>query len=253
MLTLLPRLFQRAPALDPESRAWIEAVFDWSAAQSGWRRMLDQVHLVCPTAEHFPGRADNAPQMAQIVFDRVLEHAGLTDSPFRLAHAGGLMDNPIAWDTLATPVAETAPTAGLVRIPYDPHLVPHSEALIAHFSREIALRLLPTAEHSAPAAEHNTPHIAELLAVQLGFGIMLANTAFHARVNGCGACKGPSAEREAALSRDDLAYALALFCQRKGIPPRRARPYLNAPLRTAFRHAVRDVARSAQTRSSGAA
>ncbi|WP_018872947.1 hypothetical protein [Thioalkalivibrio sp. ALJ16] len=253
MLTLLPRLFQRAPALDPESRAWIQAVFDWSEAQPQWRRMLEHADLVCPTAAHFPGRADNAPEMAQLVFDRVLAHAGLADSPFRLAHAGALMDQPIAWDTLATPVAEAVPATGTVRIPYDPQLVPHSEALIAHFAREIALRLLPTAERPAPAAEDNTPHIAELLAVQLGFGIMLANTAFHVRVNQCGACKGPSAEREAALSRDDLAYALALFCRHKGIPPGRARSHLNAPLRAAFRHAVRDVARNKRTGASGAA
>ena len=256
MISLIPRLFQRAPALDPESRAWIHAIFDWADHEPHLAAMLRNAHLVLPTAEHFPGQADNRQAMAQLVFDRVLEHAGLADSPFRLSHPGNLMGEPIPWDTMNTPRATQNPAPAVssgVGIPYDPELVAHSQALIAHFAREIALRLLATAHQSPPALEGNEAHIAELLATRMGFGIMLANTAFQVRVNPCGACKGPAAERETALSRDDLAYALGLFCRHQGIPPGRARVHLNAPLRPALRHALRDLARREREAASGAA
>lgn len=256
MISLIPRLFQRAPALDPESRAWIHAIFDWAGNEPHLGSMLRKAHLVLPTAEHFPGQADNRQAMAQLVFDRVLEHAGLADSPFRLVHPGNLMDDPIPWDAMNTARPSRNPgepqSAG-VGIPYDPELVAHSQALIAHFAREIALRLLATAGEPPPALEGNEAHIAELLATQMGFGVMLANTAFQVRVNQCGACKGPSAERETALSRDDLAYALGLFCRRHAIPPSRARAHLNTPLRPALRHALRDLARREREAASGAA
>ncbi|MFO7953220.1 hypothetical protein [Thioalkalivibrio sp.] len=246
MTSLIHRLFQRAPALDPESRAWIHAIFDWAHDEPHLGGMLRNAHLVLPTAEHFPGKADNRKAMAQLVFNRVLDHAGLADSPFRLSHPGTLMDDPIPWDTMNTARATqnaTTTGSGGVGIPYDPELVAHSQALIAHFAREIALRLLASARQAPPALEGNEAHIAELLATQMGFGIMLANTAFQVRVNQCGACKGPAAERDAALSRDDLAYALGLFLRRQGIPPGRARAHLKTPLRPALRHALRDLAR----------
>lgn len=246
MISLIPRIFQRAPALDPESRAWIHAVTDWAEDEPHLEPMLRKAHLVLPTAEHFPGQADNRQAMAQLVFSRVLEHAGLADSPFRLAHPGNLMDAPVPWETMDTARASqagAAPASGGVGIPYDPELVAHSQALIAHFAREIAMRLIATARQAPPALDGNEAHVAELLATRMGFGVMLANTAFQVRVNQCGACKGPAAERDTALSRDDLAYALGLFCRRQGIPPGRARAHLNAPLRPALRHALRDLDR----------
>ncbi len=256
VISLIPRLFQRAPALDPESRAWIHAIFDWAGNEPHFGPMLRKAHLVVPTAEDFPGQADTHQAMAQLVFDRVLYHAGLSDSPFRLVHPGNLMDDPIPWTAMgeARPSQNPfTPPPGTVGIPYDPALVPHSQALIAHFAREIALRLLATAADPPPALEGNEAHIAELVAVQMGFGVFLANTAFHVRVNQCGSCKGPSAERDAALSRDDLAYALGLFARRHGVPPARIRAHLNAPLRPALRHALRDIARRDREGATGAA
>jgi hypothetical protein len=157
------------------------------------------------------------------------------------------MERPVPWQSMATPEVSSVQAGlatGPASIPYNPDLVTNSQALVAHFAREIGLRLSHAATTPAPAQEGNEYHIAELLAVQLGFGVMLANTAFNVRTNRCGACQGPSAERDAALSRDDLAYALALFCHRHAIPLSRARVHLNAPLRPALRRAHREIARA---------
>lgn len=251
MLSQLARLLQPAPALDPATRAWIHAVFEWARNEPDWRDRLDRADLVLPIAEHFPGRADSQQTMARLVFDSVLRHAHLADSAFQLAQPGDLMDRPVPWQSMATPgvsSAQPAAATGPASIPYNADLVTNSQALVAHFAREIGLRLSHQAATPPPAQEGNEYHIAELLAVQLGFGVMLANTAFNVRTNQCGACQGPSAERDAALSRDDLAYALALFCHRHAIPPARARAHLNAPLRPALRRAHREIARPGTAR-----
>lgn len=251
MLSQLARLLQPAPALDPATRAWIHAVFEWARNEPDWRDRLDRADLVLPIAEHFPGRADSHQAMARLVFDSVLRHAHLVDSSFQLAQPGDLMDRPVPWQSMGTPgvsSAQPAAATGPASIPYNPDLVTNSQALVAHFAREIGLRLSHQAAAPPPAQEGNEYHIAELLAVQLGFGVMLANTAFNVRTNQCGACQGPSAERDAALSRDDLAYALALFCHRHAIPPARARAHLNAPLRPALRRAHREITRPGTAR-----
>lgn len=246
VIQLLPRLFQSAPALDHESREWIDGVFAWALQQPDWQGFLSRAHLVQPVREHFPGEADSHHGMAQLVFDSVREHAGLAGSPFRLAQPDDLLDEPVPLGPIpGSDHAAAGPAAGPASIPiaYPPPLAGNPQALIAHFAREIGLRIAPTAREPAPAHAGNEPHIAELLGVLMGFGIMLANTAFSVRVNQCGACKGPAAERDAALSRDDLAYALARFCQLRDVPPARARGHLNAPLRPVFRRCLRDVAR----------
>ncbi len=241
MLSLIPRLFQRAPEPDTEARQWVRAVTLWARRQAVWAQPLGQAHLVLPIREHFPGQADTRHGMAQIVFDAVCSHAGFADGPFRLAQPDDLLDNPVPMGSWGH-----APRPESIPIPYDPRLVGENEALIGHFARELALRLLPTSEEPAPSQEGNEGHVAELLATQMGFGVMLANTAFHVRVGGCGSCSAPSAERQASLGRDDLVYALALFCHHQGIAPSRARTFLNKPLRPVFRQATRSFAQQAR-------
>ncbi len=234
MLRLLAPFFRPAPVLDDDSRRWIQAVFAWASRQEVLRPRIAGAGLVLPTPAHFPGQASSRHGMAELVFGNVCRHAGLEGAPFRLANPDDLLDSPVPYAGAGVP-PESVP------IPYDPRLVTESEALIAHFARELALRVGATAAEAAPAHEGNIAHVAELIAVMLGFGVMLANTAFHVRVNQCGACRGPAAERDAALSRDDLVYALALFCRLKGIPPADARRHLQSPLRPVFRRALREL------------
>lgn len=237
MLRWPASFFQPAAVLDNDSRLWIQAVFAWASRQDVLRQQIAGAGLVLPIAAHFPGQASTRHGMAELVFANVCRHAGLEGARFRLADPHGLLDSPLPYTAGGVP-PESVP------IPYDPRLVTESEALIAHFAREIALRIGATASGPAPAHEGNIAHVAELIAVMAGFGVMLANTAFHVRVNQCGACRGPAAERDAALSRDDLVYALALFCRLKGISPADARRHLKPPLRPVFRRALRELDRS---------
>jgi len=243
-------LFQREPLLDDTTADWIHAVFAWALREQGREIFFGGTELVLPTPEFFPGRADNLHAMAHLVFESVRRHAGLSHWPARLLAPGQLA--PQAYPPLAPakPVranAGTAVPAGTSGAPaqfrYAPELVGNPEALIANYAQEFAHHLAANATEPPPAGEDNWGHVTELLGVFMGFGIMLANTAFNVRVNSCGSCQGPAAERPGFLGRAEIAYALALFCKLKEIPARQAKAHLSKALRPYFRHALQDLDR----------
>ena len=244
-------LFQREPLLDDTTRDWIHEVFAWAMRHQGREIFFGGTPLVLPTPDFFPGRADNAHGMAKLIFDSVRGHAGLSHWPCRLLEPGALAAQPYPGHPQASPVrampgsqAPSVPDTGTTQFHYAPELVPNPEALIANFAREFAHHVAAGAPEPPPAGAENWGHVTELVGVFMGFGVMFANTAFNIRVNSCGACQGPAAERPGFLSRADLSYALALFCRLKDIPAGRVRPHLKTALRPFFRRALRDINRS---------
>jgi hypothetical protein len=243
-------LFQREPLLDDTTRDWIHAIFAWAMRHQGREIFFGGTQLVLPTPEFFPGRADSVHGMAQLVFESVRGHAGLDHWPCRLQEPGAWVPQAYPPQALAVPIRtrhdSTMPvaqgSAALFR--FTPELVANPEALIADFAREFAHHLVAAASEPPPAGEENWGHVTELVGVFMGFGIMFANTAFTVRVNSCGSCQGPAAERPGFLSRADLSYALALFCRLKEIPASQARSHLKSDLRPLLRRALRDIDRN---------
>jgi hypothetical protein len=243
-------LFQREPLLDDMTADWIHAVFAWALRDQGREIFFGSTQLVLPTPEFFPGRADSLHGMAQLVFESVRRHAGLSHWPCRLLAPGELAPQSYPPQAPPAPVrvagdalVPTATGAAPAQFHYVPELVANPEALIANYAQEFAHHLAAAAPEPPPAGQDNWGHVTELLAVFLGFGIMLANTAFNVRVNSCGSCQGPAAERPGFLGRAEMTYALALFCRLKEIPPRRAKAHLARALRPYFRHALQDIDR----------
>ncbi len=243
-------LFQREPLLDDTTRDWIHEVFAWAMRHQGREIFFGGTRLVLPTPEFFPGRADSVHGMAQLVFDSVRHHAGLDHWPCRLQDPEAWVPQAYPPPALAVPLrapqGSSMPVAqgSAALFGYAPELVPNPEALIANFAREFAHYLAAAAPERPPAGEENWGHVTELVGVFMGFGIMLANTSFNVRVNSCGSCQGPAADRPGFLSRADLSYALALFCRLKDTPASQARPHLKSGLRPFFRRALRDIDRN---------
>lgn len=244
-------LFQREPLLDATTADWIHAVFAWALREQGGEIFFGGTQLILPTPEFFPGRADSPHAMAQLVFEAVRRHAGLDHWPSQLLAPGQLA--PQAYPPQAAPkplravtgaVAPAATGGASAQFRYAPELVGNPEALIATYAQEFAHHLAAAATEPPPAAQDNWGHVTELLGVFMGFGIMLANTAFNVRVNSCGSCQGPAAERAGFLGRAEIAYALALFCRLKEIPERRAKAHLNKAIRPYFRQSLQDIDRN---------
>ncbi|SCZ64168.1 hypothetical protein [Thiohalomonas denitrificans] len=240
-------LFRSEPLLDEASIWWLFDVYAWALKNFGSDVFYQETVLVVPTNEHFPGREQSVHGMAQLIFEQVRQHAGLSHWPARLVEPERF--DPDARPRLALQGAirggkgispEVSEGESLV-FTYDPNLIGNPQALIATFVHNFAHFLGSMADEEPPGGRENWPHLTEVLGVFMGFGLMLANSAFKAPAGGCGSCAGPAAERTSFLSQYDMTYALALFAVLKGIPNKEVLRHLKKPLRPFFKRAVKDI------------
>jgi len=243
-------IFRNQQVLDEATVQWIFDSFAWSLRNFGSDVFFDETILVVPSDEHFPGRVNSVHGMASLIFDKVKAYAGLSHWPTQL-----LDENTC--QTVATPrlivkgalrgkkgvVPEPVDEANRLTITYDPNMINNPEALIASFAHILAHYLGSLAQEPPPGGEENWPHVTELLAVFMGFGLMFANSAFNVRVASCGSCRGPAADRASSLSQYDITYALALFGVLKEIPNRDVTRHLKKSLRSFFNKSVNDIKR----------
>jgi len=220
--------------LDEITVQWMFDSFAWALRNFDARLFVDQTILVTPSNEHFPGRESSAEGMARLVFERVRLYAGMRHWPCRLVDEAAVEGLPLALpgDGLTRSMAETeaAPLDAAQALPviYRPDQLRDPEVMIAHFAHTLAHYLGATAGEPPPGGEENWPHVTELLAVFMGFGVAMADSAHTAKIRSCGSCSGPAVERENYLSQFDVTYALAIFCNLKDIPTREAGRTLRA-------------------------
>jgi hypothetical protein len=252
---LFSRLFRREPLLDAESVQWLIDTYGWALRNFDAAVFRDHSVLVQPNDRFFPGRVDSVEGMASLICERVKGYAGIAHWPTRLLDGRQcqLEDNP----RLRLPgplrsgtavVAEQVAEAERLPVLYDPALINNPEAMIASFAHTFAHYLGALATEPPPGGEENWPHITEVLATFLGFGLPLANSAFNVRIPRCGSCAPAPVDRQSFLSQHDMTYALAIFCTLKGIPDREVLPHLKGSLRGFYRRARKEVEQNAELR-----
>ena len=126
-------------------------------------------------------------------------------------------------------------------IPVNLALLRDPEVMIATYAHSLSHYLGTQVKQEPPGGVENWPHVTELLAVFLGFGLIMANTAYTHKIRSCASCAGPAVERSNFLSQYDITYALAIFCQLKNIPTTESLPFVKKSLRPFFKKAVRDI------------
>ncbi len=242
-------LLKSEPPLDEDSRLWLFDAFGWSLRQFDAGFFRDQTILVLPSNRHFPGRVDSAHGMAELVFRKVCEYAGMQHWPLRLAPPGSCPAAGPARLTVSGALRGEAGSVSLasaddspVELGYDPGLVGNPGALIADFAHTLAGILATTTSEPPPGDAEAWPHATEIVAVFMGFGVMLANSAKTIQVHNCGSCGGGRKNRRSFLSQWDITYALALFCTLKGLGGNTVLPALDKPLRPFFKRAMKDIA-----------
>jgi hypothetical protein len=248
MSSLLSRWFSPKPPLDEASVEWIFQVFDWALRNLDASVFREKTILVTPTNEHFPGRAGNVHEMADLIFRATSAYASMAHWPLRLLPPGGAL--PMAAPHVAiggslrgsevVPVAAPQPGA-VVPVAYDPALVANPEALIAGFAQTLAHHLGSAVREIPPGGLQSWAQATEVVAVFMGFGLIVANTAFQFQARSCGSCGGPAPQRRAFLSQWDVTYALALFCVLKDIPSRSVLRHLKKSLRGYYKRCVADI------------
>jgi len=240
--------FKPSPVLDEESIQWLFDLYAWALQNFDAQLFFEQSILVIPSNQYFPGTASSPEEMAQIIFDKVREYAGLKHWPCRLSTDQNCLTQqparltvPGALRTMNGEIADNLATGETLAILYDPRQVTNPEAIIASFSHTLAHHLGSMAQSLPPGGEDNWPHVTEVLAVFMGFGLMFANSAFEYRNITCGSCQPVKIQRQSFLSQYDITYALAMFAVLKGIPYKEVNKNIKKSLRSYFKNAYKDV------------
>ena len=245
---MFSKFFKPAQLLDETSINWMFDTFAWALRHFDADVFFNETILVTPSNEHFPGQESSAEGMAGLIFGRTKVYAGMQHWPFRLVDGHSVeeimpvqpqIEGPIRGQAgvLASPIDDSLKMV----IPYYQDQLKDPEVVIANFAHNLAHYLGTTASEAPPGGEENWPHVTELLAVFMGFGLMMANSANTAKIRSCSSCSGPAIERENYLSQFDITYALAIFCTVKGISLNLASKNLKSSLRPFFRRAMKDV------------
>lgn len=227
---------------------WLFDVYAWALENFDAELFFEDSILVIPSNRHFLGTASSVQEMAQIIFDNVREYAGLKHWPCRLTtdqtcltQQAQLTIQGSSLRTMEGSIADSQNEAESLAILYDPRQVTNPEAIIASFSHTLAHYLGSMAQNLPPGGEDNWPHITEVLAVFMGFGLMFANSAFEYRNTTCGSCQPQKVQRQSFLLQYDITYALAIFAVLKEIPLKDVNPHVKKSLRSYFKRAYKDV------------
>lgn len=245
---MLFRFFNASPVLDSEAVGWLFESYRWALVNFDRQVFFNETTLVLPTNNYFPGRVDNVQAMAELIFNQVKEYAGLGHWPTRL------LDHRLCTNRDVQPRVriegdtrgkggiklENVPDEDRLLIQYSPDQLNNPEALIAGFIYTLAHYLATTADEMPPGGKDYWPQATELLAIFMGFGVIMANSAYTFKPGGCGSCGG-SVQRSGYLNQYESTYALAIFCVLKNIPPRQVLPQLKKSLRGHFKAAIKEI------------
>lgn len=246
------RFFDKQPVVDSASSEWIFEAFSWALQNFDAGLFFSDTVLVRPTNEYFPGKVSSVHDMAENIFDRVKFYAGITHWPTlvqdqRLCQLIESQQVQIQGALRGPEGIAVEPIEGDQRlvIPYNPQQINNPEGMIATYAHIVSYHMGRMAKSPPPGGTDYWPQTTELLAIFLGFGFMFANSAYNFR-GGCSSCYNPYAQRDANLSEAEATYALALFCQLKGIPNSEVTPHLKSHLRGIYRKSVKAISDQVQ-------
>jgi len=243
---MLNSLFAPKPLLDEDSAAWICQQFGWILQQFDRDYFLQHTPLVLPNNDFFPGRADNHQQMAQLLFDKVKQHAGLGHWPTDLRDVSQQPDEPLPRLALPAQQGQNLPVANdanRLQVFFNPAQVNDPQAMVSSFAQAIGNSLTQQASVAPQIEAEQWPLLVELVAIYLGFGIPMTNSAF-AFAGGCGGCSKRAAQRQAFLSQDEALFGLALFCSLKQIDAKQVLPHLKPHLKKLYKRACHQLQNS---------
>jgi len=227
-----------------ESFHWVIDNFDAST-------FINHTRLVLPNSTFFPDKTNNEFDMAKSICQRILEHSGLTHWPFKMVPQDQFQQNPpplLDLDCSTRPYSPAAETTTEIAADNsEPLLLTYSSAmmkkpmdLVASMSNLVAQHYLLQSRQTPPAGQESFNETAEIISIFMGFGILVANSAYTFR-GSCASCYDARANRSAALSENEAVFALALFTLLKEIPASRATTELKPYLRGTFKKAIKQI------------
>lgn len=242
-------LFGARLPIDEDELEFQLATFKWIGREFG----TGPGELVLPTKENFPPSPNRGHERVADLFGHVKRAAGMEDWPCELRAGAGERPAHVGTGLLLRHEGASLPCgtfevtdsggAKTVVITYSPTLADEPTALIATFAHELAHYLMSTAGSDPPGGWELHELHTDLLAVWLGFGLFLANSArSFAQFQSAGEM-GWSARTQGYLSEGALVTAVALAERLGGRDPLAAAPYLKDYLEKDLRRAVKALAK----------
>ena len=242
--------FKAKPLLTDDDAMWIFDTFSWAVKEFDSEEFFNRTQLIEANDKFFPGAIDSHQAIATTVFDATLKYTGLSHWPIQLVH-------PAVFNRLPPPLLNFDFNVGIKRnscgevlpslhsgsplvITYNINQTLKPEDLSASFAHYIAQHLVVQSQLTPIGGKQYFVHATEIIAVFMGFGILMANSAYTFR-GGCGRCYNVDANRDACLSEDKIVFALALFCRVKAIPSTMVIKHLKKYLRVYFKQALKQI------------
>lgn len=246
---MLAKLFKPKAIIDENTQNWILDTFAWAIENFDINVLKDDARLILPTNEFYPGTVTSIDEMAQAMFNNTKSYAGMQKWPIQLTSITPSVNTPIE-DLRLGPVirgehAEVSVSSGsgALMLGFTPNQVNQPQDLIAGISQALASILVVANKVLPPGGKEYLPQAIDLVACFMGFGVILANTAYQFR-GGCGSCNNASLNRKAALTEPETLYALALFCVLKKESVKTVKGHLKSHLKKDFVSAYKYIEQS---------
>ncbi|CAA0096732.1 Uncharacterised protein [BD1-7 clade bacterium] len=241
-------LFKRSAPIDEFSIDWMFSTFAWALENFDAKYFQYETELILPEERFFPGSFDSANAMAKGIFESVKTHAGLQHWPFEFVEPERFLPQPVALQQqLVTgkrggSAQVTAYNADYhpLTLSYQPQQINKPDALASSYAHLLAQHQLFQSQLAVPGGEAYTAQATEIIAVMMGFGLLMANTAYTFK-GGCGSCYNAAENRQATLSENHSVYALAMFCALKGVDNKLVLQQLKKHLRPVYKRSYRDI------------
>lgn len=249
--TLL-NLVKTQPLLDEGTEAWILDTFLWAYQEFDGDALLNEMRFILPNGEFFPEQVNSIEQMASYVFTQVKGYAGMQAWPIQLVAPNQISEQSFPLLEFSGVKrgdnAELVSASGSLQISFNPNQINQPQDLIASFSQSLAHINVLHNRSLPPGGQELVPQAVDLLACFMGFGVMMANTAYQFR-GGCGSCYNPYANRSATLAEPELIYILALLLKAKNLPlshiSSHLKPHLHSLLKRANKQLENTISQSA--------
>lgn len=247
-------LLKQKPWLDQNVSENMFEIFSWAMDNFDIKKFTNNTVLVLPNSHFFPDRSNNQYGMAKAIKERVLDYSGLNHWPFTLVSPEDFLNHTppllnlnsnsrsnqhmpsVQNVTLDTDVNE-------LQLTYSPSMLKKPMDFVANMSTAIAQHALFQSKKIPPTGESSFRETAEVLSVFMGFGVLMANSAYTFR-GSCAKCYDPRANRTAALPEHEVIYALAIYCSLKKEKTQYISKYLKPYLRASFKKALKQVQKS---------
>ncbi|ASP49054.1 hypothetical protein [Cognaticolwellia beringensis] len=246
---MLANLFSPKAIIDENTKNWILDTFAWAIENFDINVLKDDARLILPTNEFYPGTVTSIEEMAQAMFIKTKNYAGMQKWPIELTSAAPTSTTAIEDLSLGAIIrgehaeVDVNMSNAPLMLGFTQNQVNQPQDLIAGISQALASILVVSNKVLPPGGKEYLPQAIDLVACFMGFGVIFANTAYQFR-GGCGSCNNASLNRKAALTEPETLYALALFCVLKKEPVKNVKGHLKSHLKKDFVSAYKSIEQS---------